>query len=224
MKISKQTAQMLTNNYINFGNEAHFLYGSNRITGFIFTRQELFELLEDPNCHLFVMLGLSGDANSGHLNIVIGPVHDASSQINTNKLITSSLPPYTTSFNYSASLSIFGEKGDRVTRNVFDRLQQDYAQNSNNNHLTSTSGIKVKAYHLDHSDINHLTLNDQLNPDNLDDLFIFIPVIRDSFNSPYDRPYLSIAVAQYEGGEIGEVIIEYCLPCPTACPKNYPIQ
>ncbi len=228
MNISKSKAKIETEEYMANGAAIHFRYQSNPIEGFLFTRLQLYTIIADFNNHIFMMLGVKGTGANAHLNLILGSVNCANNELDVNNLIESTLPPHTQNVNIAGSppeIKYFNQ-GRPVSKPELEAMQNKFQNSNNNAHLTSTNGTKVKGYHFVHSDIYYLDLRESVDANNQDDLFIFMPVIRDQWNMPFDREYLSMGVAEFDvnTSQTKGTIIEYCLPCPSACPKNYPIQ
>lgn len=228
--ISKADAQKMTNDYINFGNASHFDYAGQPIKGFLFTRKELVTLFNSaPPEGLLLMYALSPESASldnKHLNLVVGGIY--AGLIDPDNLIVSQQNPYTGQTTFTDN-EIKGGPGLVITIDELIQMQTAFTSRTSRDHhiLTSTTGTKIKGIRLTVDDLHDIDLHIPLTETNKNDKYIFMPVVRSGYYiAPFDRAYVSIATARFNETDstvIGK-IIEYCLPCPSACPTNYPIQ
>lgn len=127
---------------------------------------------------------------------------------------------------------------DTIDRESLKKGIADHVEalkNSNNSifNLDETNE-KVKAYHLGEKsedryylqDLKELTLWKPPTTAKDEDQFIFMPLIRskDPNGTRLKKPYLSVAISQFKAGTLEGEAMEYCLPCPSACPTNYPLK
>lgn len=231
MNVTKSDAKIFTNDYMNYGNSTHFMLGGERIRGFVMTRRELRELIYVGNVshNLFMMLALHPIASNPpvkHLDLIIGRIKGYT--LSTDKFIKAD-SPYLGSISCSEGLLVESMFGERVSCAELMPLLNKFANDGCDDHLTATNGLKIKGYTFDLRDIRNAGLDAELDTSNGNDTYIFMPVIRPAY-TPFDREYLSIAVGRINIGtgellgSANAVAIEYCLPCPTACPNNFPIQ
>lgn len=223
--------------YISNGNSSHFGVGGNHILGYVFTRNQLMTLLGGDNSkHLFGMWGLSPDPTipgAQFLNLIIGSVVTNTSAPNLGSLELghfeiSSQATFTGPLQLSGGLAVGVTKvnksgaGVKVPHPALHIMLTDF-KTANNNHLVDSNAKKVKGYHIEDNDLISLGLRTPMTAANMNDEFLFMPVIRalqlPVFN--FNQPFLSIAVSRFQGGTLQAQAREYCLPCPSACPTNY---
>lgn len=235
--IDATTAERITGDYVKNGNQNHFKFGGKIIKGYQFTRKELTDLFEnDTNNEIFIMLALSTDSGmSKYLNIILAKMHDNSMNLST--MIVSKTAPYTSDIIYIADEISIKSSGRGMSKNAslgagqpippeeLERIQ-DAFENATDGHLACTTTDRIKCYRLDRQDFNDLTLDQPVTTTNQDDIFMFMPVIRPKRANdpiPLTKDYLSLAVAYFDPAtkKVSGAIIEYCLPCPSACALNY---
>ena len=234
--IDAMTAKSITGDYVTKGNALHFLFNGKTIKGYQFTRQELTNLFEnDLNNEIFMMLALSGAEPNKYLNVVLAKMHD--NEMNLGTMIVSSNDPYTDNVIYNAqeiAIKSSGrmmnkgallEEGQPIPIEELVRIQDAY-NNATDYHITCTNTDRIKCYRIDRQDLFDLKLNDTVTAANKNDIFMFMPVIRPKRANdpiPLTKDYLSLAVARFDPltRKVVGAIIEYCLPCPSACAINY---
>lgn len=234
--INETAAERITSDYVG-STATHFLFDGKTIKGYQFTREELTNLFENNlNNEIFIMLALSGTDPNKYLNIVLAKMHDNS--MNTGTMIVSSNPPYVDKVIYSAKgLAIKSSDRKHPKKNVKSflgqpitvdelRLMQTAFETATIDHLSCTQKDRIKCYRLDRQDFIDLKLDVPVTNTNKNDIYLFIPLIRPT--RPYDpiptsKDHLSLAVARFDPGtkNVSGAIIEYCLPCPSACAVNY---
>jgi len=226
LPITEPAARAAAAEYLSRGGAQHFYFRGKRITAFTFRRDVLKPLLEIDFSELFLMLVLTGDKRTPskeHLDLVIGPrVED---YVLMDKLIISVDPPYTDSVTFAEDSALKGF-GKAITPEELERMHGIFLLTITDDILYSTHRYdKIRGYTLGLNDLTLLALREEIDNSNEDDLYLFIPVVRPvnpQINSPFDRDYLSIAVARMGAdGKVISYITEYCLPCPSACPSNF---
>ncbi len=231
--IDATTTERITGDYVTNGNQTHFKFGGKIIKGYQFTREELNNLLENNmNNEIFMMLALSGTDPNKYLNIVLAKMHD--NEMDMGKMIVSSkTDPYTDPVIILAkevSIKSSGRKknlifGNPITPEELKRIH-DAFETAKDDHLKCTATDRIKCYRLDRQDFNDLTLDQRVTTANKGDIFLFMPIIRPIRPNdpvPLSKDYLSLAVARFDPAtkKVSGAIIEYCLPCPSACAVNY---
>lgn len=219
MNISETDAKVIVGDYVSSGGEQHFVFNGNRISAFTFTREQIMDLLKTADTELFIMLALSKNRakpSEEYLNLVLGSkLHDLTDMRN---LIVSDDEPHTIGVSFSHLIKPKSKLpyGDFIT-------MKDRFNTASDDELTSIKGYKIKAYTVEKADLISLALNIPVDTSNKDDIFVFVPVIRSADpTTPFDRPFLSFAVAQIDyPWHVAGYVIDYCLPCPKACASNY---
>lgn len=229
--ISKADAQKMTNDYINFGNASHFDYAGQPIKGFLFTREELVTLFNSaPPEGLLLMYALSpksADLADKHMNLVVGGIY--AGFIDPDNLIVSQQIPHTGQTTFTDNEIKWGPGITPIPIDELRQMQTAFTSRTPVDHhiLTSTTGTKIKGIRLTIGDLQDIDLHIPPTAVNKNDKYIFMPVVRsENLIDPYDQAYVSIATARFNETDSTVIgtIIEYCLPCPSACPNNYPIQ
>jgi hypothetical protein len=231
-----QDVKTLINNFAINGNVSHFKFGGNPIKGYIFKRSELEQLIDQTNSkHIFCMwaLGSVKHAGSGaYLNLILaGMTTDAQGvySIDENLFIESDQLPYTGPLILGGGYTSKSNSGYPIPPADLHVIQSAFFTSNNNQHLYPLVGQKIKGAHLGQNNFIDLIILGLINPptgSNPNDKFIFMPVIRSKNHDgvQLDRHYLSIGVAAYANGALQGQIIEYCLPCPSACPATFLFQ
>jgi hypothetical protein len=245
MKIEKKQDVITSiNDYLSNGTADHFKIGADTIKGFVFKRSELHGLLgSENNKHLFLMWGLKADQQNPpakHLNLIIAGV--LKNHVNNTYSIDDSIfleADSVVKINVAlyGSLKSIGNTANEIEQKKFASAHFDFLRNGNSQHLYITDGEKIKGYHLGDNlylqgpstyleDLRSLGLICPVTSANALDSFIFKPIIRkyNPDNTTVTNPYLSVAISNYTLETMHGPIVEYCLPCPSACPTNYPIQ
>lgn len=252
--MDKAAAKTLTDDYIANGDDTHFDFEGNRIKGYVFTRAELSPLLGNPvTKHLFLMLGLSTDSANPpakYLNLIVAGITKNTNLIDESSFLVTSSPVVTFPavqlaevahhLKSSETISEVKKNEQKIPRIVFENGHSEFILYGNNAHLYTNTNLttKIKGYHfgdVHDGDIDESTYLQDLRDLGLinppagaqpTDQFIFMPIIRKNNPDPtvLAKPYLSIAVSRYINGSISGKIYEYCLPCPSACPNNFPLQ
>lgn len=225
--------------YLKNGDQKHFKYHGKIIKGFIFTREQLSGLI-DTSKHLYAMWGVKDEVldSEEHLSLIIGAVAtdklpDLPGDLLTDKfeinleVYTEKIESHGRIKRYHKSMSL--SDGEPLTPFQLETMLKDF-ETAETKHLYGEEGTeyneanKVKGYHLEPDDIDALKLRETISTANKNDEFIIMPVIRsekltDTDNTQYRNSFVSIAIATFKNRKIGD-IREYCLPCPTACPKK----
>lgn len=204
-------------NYVANGSTANFVNPEGKmLTGHIFTRQELFDALDNSaTTEYFMVSALSPypDTSDLFLNLVLCRVDQG--VIDTNGLYVSSVPPVTTEFSFETNTTT-NPDDEEVTAAEFTTMFNNYLNGSESEVLKLGSGEKVKGYNISRSKIQELGLDVPPTGSNYQDTFAFIPMVRPT-DSLTTKPYLTFALVQVDKDlAIGD-IAEFSDPCPRKC-------
>jgi hypothetical protein len=234
--MTTQDVKTLINNFAINGNVNHFKIGGNPIKGYIFKRSQLTRLIDQANSkHIFCMwaLGSVNHAGSGaYLNLILaGITTDAQGvyRIDESLFIESEQLPYTGMLNLGGGYTSKSNSGYPIPPVDLHAFQSTFINSNYDQHLYPLVGQKIKGAHLGQNNFTDLIILGLINSPTgatPNDEFIFMPVIRSKNHDgvQLDRHYLSIGVAAYANGTLQGQIIEYCLPCPSACPATFLFQ
>lgn len=120
--------------------------------------------------------------------------------------------------NAHSEFAIFGN-GAHLYKAVEEKMEKIKGFHFGEKHHSDTDGSTYL------KDLKDLGLIDPPTGAQDTDQFIFMPIIRkkNPDDTAYNPHYLSIAVSRFIDGSDSGDKYEYCLPCPSACPKNYPL-
>ncbi|MDX1445654.1 hypothetical protein [Lishizhenia sp.] len=202
------------------GTSANFLDpNGDKITGHIFTRQELYDALgTSATSEYFMVSALSPypGASIDFLNLVLCRVDGG--VIDINALYVSSTTPMSGALTFNTN-NATNPDGKTVTARDFTDMYNDYINDADPKPLILASDEKVKGYNFTRDMIEALGLQDQPTSENKNDTFAFIPMIR-PVDSLTNKPYLTFALAYVNDGVVSGDIFDFVDPCPTAC-NNY---
>jgi hypothetical protein len=231
MNIPKNDARTLMNDYYANATGVHFKPAGKSINGFIFTRTELYRLFEGSGTkHVFLMLALQPylvDPTYKHITLIAGSVSGGVSAgtLDLTKFEIGQPLFYPTLSGGKIKPHWEAGPGEDMPSPTVISRHGDFLENGATAHLYPITNSKIRGYHLENNDLTSLGLMTALTAENCLDRFIFMPIIR---TKNYDGtsvslPYLSMVASRYNGALNGNAR-EYCLPCPTSCPSNFPIQ
>lgn len=190
-----------------------------KVTGHIFTRQELFDALDKSSTSEYFLvsaLSVYPGSSTKFVNLVLCKVENGI--IDTNALYVSSVTPMTSALTFNTNNTV-NPDGVTVTAADFTKMWDNYMNDAEPKPLILASDDKVKGYNVSRAKIDALGLQDEPTEGNKDQTFAFIPMIR-PVDSLTDKPYLTFALAEVDGGQVIGDIAEYNTPCPDHC-NNY---
>lgn len=215
--VSLTTIKPEVQDYVANGTPGNFVDpNGDKITGHIFTRQELYDALDkSATSEFFLASALSvfpGSSNK-FLNVVLCKVENGA--IDTNALYISSVDPMTSALTFNTNNTV-NPDGVPVTAADFTEMWDNYMDDAEPKPLILASDDKVKGYNVSRAKIEALGLQDEPTAGNKDQTFAFIPMIR-PVDSLTDKPYLTFALAEVDGAQVVGDIEDYVKPCPTMC-------
>lgn len=218
--VNLSTIKPQVQNYVANGSVANFVDpNGDKITGHIFTRQELFDALGgSATSEYFMVSALSPYSGAGieFLNLVLCRVDNG--VIDVNGLYVSSITPMAAPLTFNTN-NATNPDGKIVTAADFTNMYNNYINDAEPKPLFLASDEKVKGYVFVRHMIEALGLHDQPTSENKNDTFAFIPMIR-PVDSLTDKPYLTFALALVDDGIVSGDIFDFSEICPIKC-NNY---